>query len=150
MNKNIVYLLKSETFLTILTGVIVFVISQYFLELVINPHREYKRLKQKIIYNIKLYCQYYNNPYNLVNEKHNVRDIEEYKSASKEVRKIGAELASYIGTVWKIRFLKRKKLNSVVDSLISISNGFYIYPNYNPIKDNKEYENIIKKTLKFK
>ena len=97
-----------------------------------------------------MYCQYYNNPYNLVNEKHNVRDIEKYKSASKEVRKIGAELASYIGTVWKIRFLKRKKLNSVVDSLISISNGFYIYPNYNPIKDNKEYENIIKKTLKFK
>ena len=84
----IMSLLKNEIFLSILSSVIVYVISQYFLELVIIPHREFKKLKQKIIYNLKLYCQYYYNPYNLVREKNNVRDIEEYKSASIEIRKI--------------------------------------------------------------
>lgn len=42
------------------------------------------------------------------------------------MRKIGAELAGYIGTIPRIRFKKIKKLKEVLGSIIGISNGFYI------------------------
>lgn len=150
MKKVILDLFTNETFLTILSGVLVFIVSQYFLILVINPHKEYKQLKQKIIYNLKLYCPYYFNPYDLVNEDRNIRNISEYENASNEIRKVGSELAGYIGTISFLRFNKIKKLNKVVDSLVGISNGFYIYPNYNPVVDTKELEKNIKKILHFK
>ena len=150
MKEVILDLFTNGTFLTILSGVLVFIVSQYFLLLVINPHKDYKQLKQKIIYNLKLYCQYYFNPYDLVNEDRNMRKISEYENASNEIRKVGSEIAGYIGTISFLRFNKIKKLNKVVDSLIGISNGFYIYPNYNPVEDTKKLEENIKKILHFK
>ena len=143
-------LVTNQTFLTVLSGAIVYVLSQLFLELVINPSKEYRKLKQKVLYTISMYCCYYTSPYNLLKEENNVRPIDEYKIASNELRKIGSEFASYIGIVPKIRSNKRKKLLEVQRSLIGLSNGLYIYENYNPRKDNVECEKIIKKNLKYK
>ena len=121
------------------------------MEKIINPRKEFRAIRQKIIYSISMYSQYYHNPYNLLNEKSNIRDKSEYENASIEMRKVGCELAGYIGTIPKIRFNKIKKLNVVLDSLIGISNGFYIVSkDYNVIKDNKEDEEVIKKILDFK
>lgn len=143
-------LVTNQTFLTVLSGTIVYVLSQLFLELVINPSKEYRKLKQKVLYTISMYCCYYTSPYNLLKEEDNVRPIDEYKIASNELRKIGSEFASYIGIVPKIRFNKRKRLLEVQQSLIGLSNGLYVYENYNPRKDNVECEKIIKKNLKYK
>lgn len=140
-------LITNETFLTIIAGVGVYALSQFILELVIVPAKQYKALKQKIGYSIALYCRYYNNPYNLIKED-NFRDKGEYEKASDEFRKIGAELAGYLGTIPKIRFKKRKKLELVLSEIIGISNGFYQTKNYNPIRDNQKGEMIIKKQLK--
>ena len=130
-------LIGNTTFLTVISGVLVYVLSQLYME--------------KIIYSISMCSQYYHNPYNLLNEKSNIRDKSEYENASIEMRKVGCELAGYIGTIPKIRFNKIKKLNVVLDSLIGISNGFYIVSkDYNVIKDNKEDEEVIKKILDFK
>lgn len=147
MKKLVINLLKNEIFLTITTVVLVFVLSQLFIELIINPNKKYKSLKARIGYKLAMYSCYYCNPYRFDKEQ-NVRNLEEYSEASKEVRKIGAELAAYIGTVPAFRFKKRKKLREVRDSLIGISNGFYQYPNYCPIKDNKVCEKRIKEILK--
>lgn len=143
-------LATNQTFLTVLSGTIVYVLSQLFLELVINPSKEYRKLKQKVLYTISMYCCYYTSPYNLLKKEDNVRPIDEYKIASNELRKIGSEFASYIGIVPKIRFNKRKKLLEVQQSLIGLSNGLYIYESYNPRKDNVECEKTIKKILKYK
>lgn len=143
-------LVTNQTFLTVLSGTIVYVLSQLFLELVINPSKEYRKLKQKVLYTISMYCCYYTSPYSLLKEEDNVRPIDEYKIASNELRKIGSEFASYIGIVPKIRFNKRKRLLEVQQSLIGLSNGLYVYENYNPRKDNVECEKIIKKNLKYK
>ena len=143
-------LVTNQTFLTVLSGTLVYVLSQLFLELIINPRKEYKKLKQKVLYNISMYCCYYTSPYNLLSEKSNVRPIDEYKMASIELRKIGSEFASYIGIVPKIRFNKRKKMLEVQQSLIGLSNGLYIYENYNPRKDSIECEKTIKKNLGYK
>lgn len=97
-----------------------------------------------------MYCCYYTSPYNLLKEKSNVRPVEEYRIASTELRKIGSEFASYIGTVPKFRFKKRKRLLEVQQSLIGLSNGLYIYRDYNPSKDNRECDKIIKKNLGYK
>lgn len=146
----IIKLVTNQTFLTVVSGTVVYVLSQLFLELVINPRKEYKQLKQKVLYTISMYCCYYTSPYNLLKEKSNVRPVEEYQMASTELRKIGSEFASYIGTVPKFRCKKRKRLLEVQQSLISLSNGLYIYRDYNPSKDNRECDKVIKKNLGYK
>ena len=87
------------------------------LELFINPKKKYKELRQRIIYSITLYCCYYHSIYNLLDEKQNVRGKEDYEEASREMRKIGAELAGYIGTISRIRKNKIKKLKEVLEQL---------------------------------
>lgn len=143
-------LVTNQTFLTVVSGTVVYVLSQLFLEIVINPRKKYKQLKQKVLYTISMYSCYYTCPYNLLNEKSNLRPVEEYQIASTELRKIGSEFASYIGTVPKFRFEKRKKLLEVQQSLIGLSNGLYIYRDYDPSKDNSECDKIIKKNLGYK
>ena len=61
-----------------------------------------------------------------------------------EMRKIGAELAGYIGNIPKIRIMKRKKLNDVLDSIIGLSNSFYKIDGYDTLLDGaKEYVDSI-------
>lgn len=140
-------IINNQTFLTVISGTIVYALSQLFLELVINPTKEYKQLKQKVLYTLSMYCCYYTSPYNLLNENSNLRPVEEYQTARIELRKIGSEFASFIVIVPKFIFKKRKKLLEVQHSLIGLSNGLYIYRDYNPIKDNLEYDKVIKKNL---
>lgn len=144
-------LIQDTTFLTVLSGVLVYVLSQLYKEYVINPRRQYKELRQRIIYTLTLYCCYYTNPYNPFKEKENVRMKEEYDMASNEMRKIGAELAGYIGTIPKIRNKKIKRLNNVLHSLIGISNGFYnVSEHFDTVEANGKCEKIIKEELKIK
>lgn len=81
-------LITNQTFLTVVSGTIVYVLSQLFLEIVINPRKEYKQLKQKVLYTLSMYCCYYTSPYNLLKENTNVRPVEEYQIASTELRKL--------------------------------------------------------------
>ena len=143
--KNVV---TSDPFITIITGLVLYILSQLFMEYIINPRKEYKNLRQRIIYTIKMYCCYYSNPYNVHNESKNARSKEEYDSASLEMRKIGAELAGYIGNLPK-KSKEIEKLNNVLNALIGLSNGFYNIDGYNSIKENKKCEDIIKKNLDF-
>ena len=49
-----------------------------------------------------MYTCFYHSPYKLT-EKENPRNREEYIEASKETRKIGSELAGYLGNNLKIK-----------------------------------------------
>lgn len=141
--KTIIKLISNQTFLTIISGTSVYAISQLFLEFIVNPRKEFKQLKQKIFYTINMNKNYYLTPYDLLKEDRNVRPKSEYITASLELKKIGSEFASYVGTIPKYRFNKRKKLLEVQQSLIGLSNGLYIYKNYNPVNDNIKCEKII-------
>lgn len=67
------------------------------------------------------------------------------------MRKIGSELAGYIGTIPRIRFRKIKKLKEVLGAIIGISNGFYIVSEkFDTYKANSDCEKVIKKNLKIK
>lgn len=149
MKDFLIDLISNSTFLTVISGVLVFVISQIIIECMINPSKKYRELKERIAYTLTLYSCYYMNPYQFDKDE-NVRNQNEYDDASKEVRKIGSELSGYIGNISRIRFKKRKRLLEARDCIIGISNGFYQYPEYSPIKDNKDAEKRIKELLKIK
>lgn len=149
MNVYLNNLASSQTFLTILSGTFVYILSQFFMEFIMIPRRDYKKVVEKIIYHMKMYSLYYMNPYNTVNTSNNIRDKKEYENASREIRQVGAELSSYIGLMSKIRFVRRKRLLKVQSALIDLSRGFFIYKDYNPTKDNNIAKKIIEKNLNY-
>lgn len=145
MIHTIKMLIENTTFLTIISGVLVFVICQLFVELIINPYKKYRTLIEEIGYAIALNSCYYSNPCDLT--KNTLVNMSIYEDASRSLRDIGSKLAGYIGIVPKWRFKKRKKLNNILDSLIGLSNGLFITSNYNPIPDSKKYEANIRREL---
>ena len=139
---------SNQTFLTILSGTFVYILSQFFMEFIIVPRKDYKKVIEKIIYHIKMYSVYFMNPFDMDNMNNNTRDKKEYDNASREIRQVGAELSSYIGLMSKIRFKRKKRLLKVQDALIDLSRGFFIYKGNNPLKDNKKAVKIIEDNLK--
>ncbi len=152
INMNIIKaIISNQVFLTVISGTFVYVLCQIFLEYIINPRIEYKRIKNKISYTLTMYACYYSNPLNL--RKNNIeKEIEIYKEASNEMRRVGSELSGYIATILSIKFLKIKKLNDVKRYLIGLSNGFIILNGDvgETIRDNIKYEKKIKRILKIK
>lgn len=138
---------SDQTFLTILSGTFVYILSQFFMELVIVPRKKYKNIVEQIIYHIKMYSFYYLNPYDLEKTTNNIRSQREYENASNEIRKIGAELSSYLSTISKFRFKRRKRLLKVQDALIELSQGFFKYKGKNPVKNNKKALKIIENNV---
>ena len=80
-------LFENETFLTIISGVIIFVLSQWFVEYVIKPLQEYKKIKAKIAFDIVYYANIFHNPSGL--------KIDQYDEATKELRKDAAEVCAF-------------------------------------------------------
>ena len=140
-------LASDQTLLTILSGTFVYILSQFFMELIIVPRKNYKQIIQKIIYHTKMYSFYYLNPYDLDNENKNIKTKFEYENASNEIRKVGAELSSYLGMMSKLRFRRRKRLLKVQDALIELSQGFFIYKGNNPLNNNKKDLKIIENNV---
>ena len=148
MNTFLDNLVRNDTFPTVISGTIVFILGQLFVEFYIRPLRDYKTIKQKIFYTLSLYKSYYNKPYNSLNIESNIRDKSEYMEARKELRKIGSELSGYLANISDFKKKYKKRLNKVVEAIIGISNGLFIFDEYNPINDTIKYEEIIENNLK--
>ena len=116
--KNI---LTSDTFLTVVSGVLVFVAGQLFNEYFLKPINDYKKLRGKIAYSLTLYAYLYMNPVKY-DEKNS--EIEE---ASYNLRKLAAEVDAIVEVrpFGNIFIPKRKVLSEVSKKLIGLSNGFY-------------------------
>ena len=116
-------LVTSNTFLTIISGVLVFAISQLFNEYWLRPIQRYKELRAKISYSLTLYANLYMNPvkHDLL---HETKDID---IASNEIRMLAAEVDSSIELrPWGNIFIARKKvLATVSKNLIGLSNNLY-------------------------
>lgn len=116
-------LVTSNTFLTVISGVLVFVISQMFNEYWLRPIQNYKELRAKISYDLTLYANLYMNPvkYELLYE------TKERDSAANELRMLAAEVDSFVELrPWGNIFIARKKvLSAVSKNLIGLSNSLY-------------------------
>lgn len=106
---------------TVISGVVVFVVSQLIMEFLIKPHLEYKKLKNKILVSITYYSNLLVNPYNIGKDTPEA-DFEKFRNsewlmASEEMRKLGSEMAVY----------KKKHSQDVHKNLIGLSNGVWQY-----------------------
>lgn len=143
---------SSDVFWTIVSGVLVFIIGQIFLETVLKPKMEYEELRAKIASNLILYANLYTDP---MIEEDSIRmpDIKkEYDAASNELRKLASEFVGFRTKKFRIICSTNDDtMSKVASELIGLSNGFFttekgkdktIEQNSNRAKNIKEYLGI--------
>jgi len=113
-----------EIFLTILSGVIVFILGQLALKLLIEPIQEFKKTVADIAHALIEYANIYANPGVVSNESE--------KKASEELRKLSSRLNAqmylipFYQIIAKIFGLPpRDKLVGAANDLIGLSNGVF-------------------------
>lgn len=112
-------------FFTIITGVLVFILGQIFLEFVLRPIQEYKKLKGKVAKYLVLYASCYSNPQFVEDgnsEKHD-KAGEELRELASEVLAFSETIPNYLITLMLIP--KKEKLKIASENLIGLSNSLY-------------------------
>lgn len=116
-----------EIFWTVFTGVIVFVLSQLFVEFFLRPIQEYKKLKAKIAHVVTSEACYYSNP----SSKKNHDNEEDWYKAFKSLRSTAAEVKAFVYIKPRFNhFIPEKEaLNEIAGCLIGLSNSCYLPSN---------------------
>lgn len=112
--------------ITIISGVGVYVFSQWYTEFILQPIKEYKQLKAKVAKQLILHAQYYCNPWAYGAEG----DCAAWKFASQEIRELAAEVAAFaeIKPSQMLVFYAmpcKKNLLEAQYYLIGLSNSFF-------------------------
>ena len=109
-----------EVFMTVISGVLVYAMSQLFNEYFLKPIQDYKNLRSKIAYSLTLYANLYMNPVKNEDVK------QEHKDASQEIRILSASVNAFIElrSKWNAFIPPKSELKEVSKALIGISNGF--------------------------
>ena len=142
---------SNTVFLTVISGVLVFVFSQLVMEFFIKPLARYNSIKAKIAYNLVYYANVYLNPIDL-NELDSIENLPlRYSEASDCLRKLAAEIAGFAEERSVLRlFVWAKRINDVQSGLMGLSNGCTgRHINY-LLKDNEEKERLVKSKLHLK
>lgn len=138
-------------FFTVISGVLVYILSQRYDEYRRKPRLEYYEIRAKIKYYLLLHANLYSNPLQLADDN-SEEILLKYREASDDIRKVGAELSSIISKLPdKDKIIPTKEeLNRVVGHLVGISNSFYMPYKVNDrtqgrenSKDKKEIERIL-------
>ena len=149
MNWNIVV----TPLLTTLSGVLVFVAGQIFLEFCIKPSQEYHKIKSEISYLLVLYANVYMNPEIYEENKgvlYTTKEKERREKAEKELREAAAKL---IGVKQqKPLLVKKDDIAAASANLIGLSNGLYssVTNQETQRKQNELCREKIKKSLHLK
>ena len=149
MDNILIKIISDNTFLTILSGVIVFIISQIIFEFIIKPREEFNKLKGEIICCLTMYDNIIANPLRYSSIK-DVRENKEYLDASKNIRFIASRFA---GILESHKFVcRKKKYYSVTNNLIRLSNNLWIDKRSKKdiYTENIKFENEIKEKFKIK
>ncbi len=147
MLKAILDICNSTVFLTVISGVLVFIISQLITERVIKPRNDLKRIKGKIICYLTMHARYIANPLYLNKDKDG--EFDSYWASSCDLRMIASELAGHIECYPII--CNKGKYGKVVNNIIKISNNIVIKNSVRDIlTDNIMSGNEFCKVLKIK
>ena len=117
---------NTEMLYTIISGVVVYVICELFVEFILRPIQEYKRLRGKVAYFLVQYACYYLNPQSIVE----LRNSPGWKDAGDETRKLSSEVAAcaeikpHAIFVW-YSIPRKKSLQVVSKSLMGLSNSYF-------------------------
>ncbi len=130
----------SETLLnlivTVISGVLVFTLGQLFVEFILRPIQEYKKLKADVAKELVYQAMYYQNPQDITQYK----NWPKWQEGSEKIRVLASEVAAFaeIKPVQIFVFYSipsKKKLTEAARYLIGLSNAFLLRP------DMKEFEN---------
>ena len=136
--------------ITVISGVTVYVLSQWYTEFILRPIQDYKKLKAKVAKLLVLHAQYYSNP--LVYGEGGNEAV--WSAAADEIRELAAEVAAFaeIKPLQIFVFLaipRKKKLLEAYHYLIGLSNSFFTTRNGEDrcIDRVYEYPDIIRKNM---
>lgn len=149
MDNILIKIISDNTFLTILSGVIVFIISQLIFEFIIKPREEFNKLKGEIFCCLTMYANIIANPLRYSSIK-DVSENKEYLDASKNIRFIASRFA---GILESHKFVcRKKKYYSVTNNLIRLSNNLWIDKRSKKdiYTENIKFENEIKEKFNIK
>ena len=136
-------------FITVITEVLVIVIGQIFLESVIKPLQEYKRIKAKVSYLLAFYANVYTNPIVRGNGS-SLWDKESAEKVSTEFRNVACELVGF--KQQKNKLVRKKRIEKASSNLIGLSNGLYTDAKYIDARKDENEKRVyeIKKALRLK
>ena len=118
-------LLNSTIFQTVISGVLVFILGQLFIEYFLRPLQRYVQLRAKIAY----YLVFYGNRFDL--------NTKISGGTSEELRKLAAEIVAYsIEKPVILFYVRRKKLKEISTRFIGLSNSVSNEPDFDFINEN--------------
>lgn len=136
--------------ITIISGVVVYILSQWYTEFILRPIQEYKQLKAKVAKFLVLHAQYYSNP-RFYDES---EKCPAWSAASDDIRELAAEVAAFAEIkppqIFVFLAIPRKKdLLEAQVYLIGLSNSFFMTRNGEDrcIDRVYEYPDIIRKNM---
>ena len=112
---------------TVISGVLVFIIGQILTNIWLTPLRQYKELKKEVVYKLPYYANLYSNVIDLADYSDSDKFVEEFKLASDELRKLSCSLKGFAETIswFRIGIPSPKVLNEVADLIMGLSNSFF-------------------------
>lgn len=138
-------------FITVLSGVLVFAISEWLKEIWLTPLQNYKKLRGKVSRSLTMYACYYHNPVDIADHDDKLPD--DYKAAAEGLRMLASELRAFIETLsWcKFGIPSKGDLYDASAHLIGLSNSMMVPYNshFDRRLDNTiENENRVKRLLR--
>lgn len=108
--------------ITVISGVLIFILGQLFLEIIIKQLKRYKDIKAKILYNLVYYANLYSNP--ICHEDYKDEKISVlYDEAQHELRKLAAEIKGFSEEKWIIDYPRSQTIEIISSNLIGLSNS---------------------------
>ena len=150
-----------------MSGVVVFIISQYFLEIIIKPYSKYKNIKYRILNNLKFYSRIITNPLefeyfeespvlktNFSEEKRRKYQdkVNDYIKISDDIRMLSCELDEFYYSIpkWYRKVFIKDEVDKASSNLIGLSNSLFKNPasGFDVILHNSNKLEDIKKQLR--
>lgn len=140
---------SNSIFWTIISGVLIFILGQIFVEAILKPHKRFKELKAKISYSLVLYGNIYSSP--LIREMSSVAELGEYEAVGSELRKLASELTGYLEERWSVTGkVNSNNISKAASALIGLSNTLIVSECHvdRARENNSRRVEIIKESLK--
>ena len=130
-----------ETVITVVSGALVFILGQLFIEFIMKPIQEFKDIRARVAWALVYYANIYGNPQDIKYKS------EDHDIAREKLRMLAADLEAFV--IRKPKVLKKiyddKKILEARSQLIGLSNGVYKATSHDRIYDfiDKRREKII-------
>jgi hypothetical protein len=121
-------------FITIISGVVIFILGQLFIEYFLKPLQRYKQLRAKAAYCLTYYANKYDASY------------DDSKDTSIKYRELAAELEAFSIEKPIIVFtIRRNRLKNSSSCFIGLSNSVTVAPDFgNIIRTTREVKQILR------